>query len=134
MSTENQKPVIEITAKSTLSQIADAVYAEAQAHGWHSDSEGEDAFVERACNNLHDEVSELHEAWRNNQLRTPCDKAVKMVEVGLPPLSCIEEEFADIIIRVCDNCKKLGVDITRAVIIKHKFNATRAQRHGNKRS
>lgn len=119
---------------NTLNEIADAVHGLAWEKGWHSDSETEDAFVERACNNLHDEVSELHEAWRNNVLHAPCDKSGKMQVVGIQPLTCIEEEFADIIIRVLDNCRKLGVDIQSAVERKHSFNKTRPDRHGGKRS
>jgi len=118
----------------TLNKIADAVHALAWEKGFHDPNQGEDAFMEMACNNLHDEVSELHEAWRNNRLREPCDKAVKMVELGIPPLSCIEEEMADIIIRVLDNARRLGVDIQSAVERKHCFNFYRPFRHGGKRS
>ena len=118
----------------TLNDIADAVHQLAWDKGWHSETEEEDAFIERACNNLHDEISELHEAWRNNRLRKPCDKAQHMIDSGLRPLDCVEEEFADIIIRVLDNCKKLGVDIQQAVEIKHNYNKTRLPRHGGKRS
>ena len=118
----------------TIYEIADAVYAQAQAKGWHSETETEDAFVERACNNLHDEVSELHEAWRNNHLRDLCDKAEKMAAAGIRPLTCLEEELADILIRVLDDSRKLGVDIQDAVLRKHAFNATRPMRHGGKRS
>lgn len=121
-------------APSTLDGIADAVHELAWAKGWHKADEDEDAFVERMCNNLHDEVSELHEAWRNNQLRAPCDKASKMIDLDITPLSCIEEEMADIIIRVLDNARKLGVNIQSAVARKHQFNTTRPQRHGGKRS
>lgn len=50
-----------------LNEIANAVHALAREKGWHDDpTETEDAYVERMCNNLHDEVSELHDAWRNN--------------------------------------------------------------------
>lgn len=118
----------------TLNEMADAVHRLAWEKGWHSEAEGEDAFIERACNNLHDEVSELHEAWRNNELRGECDKAQKMRDAGIEPLTCIEEEFADIIIRVLDNCRKLNVDIQSAVERKHRFNATRSHRHGGRRS
>ena len=117
-----------------LNEIANAVHALAWEKGWHSKDESEDAFIERACNNLHDEVSELHEAWRNNQLHEFCDKAGQMLEHGLPALTCIEEEFADIIIRVLDNCRKLDVDILKAVSVKHEFNKLRPVRHGGKRS
>lgn len=118
----------------TLNEIADAVHSLAWEKGWHDNKEGEDAFIERACNNLHDEVSELHEAWRNGELRALCDKAEKMRDAGIEPLTCIEEEFADIIIRVLDNCRKLGVDIQSAVERKHLFNQGRAFRHGGKKS
>ena len=118
----------------TLNEIADAVYQLAWAKGWHAENENEDAFIERACNNLHDEVSELHEAWRNNTLRSPCDKAEKMRDASIEPLTCLEEEMADIIIRVLDNCRKLGVDIQSSIERKHQFNITRSQRHGGKKS
>jgi NTP pyrophosphatase (non-canonical NTP hydrolase) len=120
--------------KDGLNGIADAVHELAWKKGWHSDSETEDAFIERACNNLHNEVSELHEAWRNNELHKPCDKTNDMELAGISPLTFIEEEFADIIIRTLDNCRKLKVDIQSAVERKHAYNATRAQRHGGKRS
>lgn len=119
---------------NTLNEIADAVHKMAWEKGWHSHEEPEDAFLERACNNLHDEISELHEAWRNNVLRSPCDKADKMAQLGIVPLTCIEEEMADIVIRVLDNARKLGVDIQSAIERKHSFNASRPQRHGGKKS
>lgn len=118
----------------TLNEIADDVFALACAKGWHSSAESEDAFVERACNNLHDEVSELHEAWRNNRLHEPCDKAEAMTVAGIKPLTCLEEELADIIIRTLDDARKLAVDIHSAVLRKHEFNKTRSFRHGGKRS
>lgn len=119
---------------TSLDDLADSAHTLAWMKGWHSAEEGEDAFVERMCNNLHDEVSELHEAWRNNHLRDPCDKAARMEAAGLPPLTCLEEEMADILIRLLDNCRKLNVDIVMAVNAKHGYNATRAMRHGGKRS
>lgn len=119
---------------TTLDQLADAIYDYAQEKGWHIADETEDALLERVCNNLHNEVCELHEAWRNNQLRDLCDKAEKMVALGLPPLTCLEEECADIVIRALHQSRELGVDILRAVQIKHAFNLARPHRHGGKRS
>jgi NTP pyrophosphatase (non-canonical NTP hydrolase) len=124
----------EPTTDKTLNQVADEVHKLAWDKGWHNEQETEDQFVERACNNLHDEVSELHESWRNNRLRALCDKADGMAELGLTPLTCVEEELADIVIRALDNARKLGVDIQRAVETKHAYNAHRTYRHGGKRS
>ncbi len=117
-----------------INELADAVHLLAWNKGWHSESENEDSFIERACNNLHDEISELHESWRNNKLRLLCDKADEMRRAGIDPLTNLEEEMADIIIRVLDNCRKLDVNIESAIIRKHRFNTTRPIRHGGKRS
>ena len=117
-----------------IKDMAILVHALAEEKGWYDADETENAFIERACNNLHDEVSELHEAWRNNKLHSPCDKADKMTEAGLPVLTCLEEELADIVIRAFNEAEGLGVDIEGAVRAKHAFNETRSHRHGGKRS
>lgn len=117
-----------------LNDIANIVHKLAWDNGFHSVDESEDAFIERMCNNLHDEISELHEAWRNNKLRELCNKKEQMQAIGLRPLTCLEEELADIIIRTLDNCCRLNIDIQEAVNIKHQYNTTRSFRHGNKRS
>jgi hypothetical protein len=82
--------------------------------------------------NLHGEQSELWEAARKGHLHVPCDKAEKMVEKGLPALTCAEEELADIIIRALDNAADLGVDIGKALAVKMAFNSGRPFQHGGK--
>jgi len=118
----------------TLNEISKMVHELAIEKGWYDKKETDDEFVERTCNNLHDEVSELHTAWRENNLHNLCDKAQKMVEEGMNPLTYCEEELADIIIRAMDSAERLGVDIENAVLTKHRFNKTRPIRHGGKRS
>lgn len=118
----------------TLKEITDAVHQLAWKKGRHEDSEEEDAFIERACNLLHDEVSELHDAWRNNRLHQPCDKTSKMLALGLNYLTYAEKELADIIISALDCSKKLDIDIQLAIETKHAFNKTRSYKHGGKRS
>lgn len=113
--------------KLTLSQWAEAVHSLAVAKGWHEEG-ASDARVPQFVANLHGECSELWEAYRAGKLRAPCDKAAKMGE----PLTCIEEELADIVIRAFDMACLLGVDIERAIAVKHAFNSTRAYRHGGK--
>lgn len=115
---------------STLDQIADAAHTNAREKGFHDGPDSE--FLANQLNNLTGEISELWEAHRAGTLHQLCDKAEKMAAMGLPPLTCIEEEYADIVIRALDQCRRLGVDIARAVEIKHAFNKTRPHLHGKK--
>lgn len=102
--------------------------------GFHPPDRTEDVAFDAMTNNLHDEVSELHTAWRENKLRELCDKADKMHALGIEPLTCLEEELADIIIRTCDTAGALKVNLGSAVYRKFLFNASRSHRHGNRRS
>jgi NTP pyrophosphatase (non-canonical NTP hydrolase) len=84
--------------------------------------------------NEHGEVSEFWEAFRKGTLHEPCDKAPKMVALGLPALSCVEEEVADIIIRALDTAQAYGVDVAKALAVKHAYNTTRPTLHGGKKA
>lgn len=119
---------------SSIEKLSAVVHELARSKGFYDQEESCDRYVERACNNLHDEVSELHTAWRERNLHNPCDKSDKMLDMGFHPLTFLEEELADIVIRAMDNAHHLGVDLGRAVIIKHLYNETRSYRHGNKKS
>ena len=81
---------------------------------------------------MHGEQSELWEAARKGKLHAPCDKAEQMVAKGLPSLTCVEEELADIIIRTLDNAAEFNVDIAKAVAVKMAFNSGRPFQHGGK--
>lgn len=116
-----------------IKKLAIEVHQLANEKGWYDIAESDSEFIKRAVCNLHAEVSELYEAWRNGTLDDYCDKADKMAEAGIRPITCLEEELADIIIRVLDDCERLGVDIEKAIKSKHSFNKTRPYRHGGKR-
>lgn len=121
---------------TTLNEIADAVHANAIDKGFHDMSPAfdRDHFIDSQTNNLHDEVSELHEAWRRGDFDKWCDKFKAMSNMGFTPLTCAEEEYADILIRVLDQCARLDIDIQRAIETKHEYNKTRPHRHGGKLS
>ena len=107
-----------------LNNMAQKIYGFNKAKGWH---EGPPDLA-RFLMNLHSEVSEMWEAWRKGEIASPCDKAPKMEE----PLTCMEEELADILIRTLDTAAAFGIDLDRAVRVKMAFNATRPFRHGGK--
>ena len=94
-----------------LKELAQKVHALAKDKGWHSFKETDEEFVGRAGNNLHGEISELWESYRRDELHKPCDKAEKMAALGIKPLTCAEEECADIVIRELDSCQRLGITI-----------------------
>lgn len=116
----------------TINQIADSVHFNAIAHGFHPPEQHVDDWLAHMCCNKHAEISELYDAWRAGTLHLPCDKAEKMKAMHLPELTCAEEEYADLIIRCLDECRRLKIDIARAIAVKHMFNITRPYKHGKK--
>jgi hypothetical protein len=84
--------------------------------------------------NMHGETSEFWEAYRDGTLNQPCDKAPKMEAMGLPALTCAEEEIADEIIRALDKAEAHNVDVAKAVAVKAAFNSGRPFLHGGKKA
>jgi NTP pyrophosphatase (non-canonical NTP hydrolase) len=105
----------------TLNDLATIFHANAQQHGFH---DGENNNMPSWVANLHGEVSELWEAYRTGGLEERCDKPI--------PLTCQEEELADIIIRALECAAQLRIDIDHAVKLKHEYNLSRPYRHGGK--
>jgi len=118
----------------SINEWVEQARVNSEAHGFH---EGEENMSMREklgawMMNLHSEISELWEAFRENKLDKPCDKAEKMQALGLPALTCLEEELADIVLRTFDDAQVLGVDLERAMLAKHAYNVTRPYKHGGK--
>lgn len=85
--------------------------------------------------NLHGEVSEAWEAWRN---WGTADATSKIIDQGegekFPKPEGVGSEFADILIRLLDSCEREGIDLEAEVERKLRYNATREYRHGGKRA
>jgi NTP pyrophosphatase (non-canonical NTP hydrolase) len=116
---------------AALNTLAEHVYSVSSSKGFHDD-DIEDVLLDegyeaRYVANLHGEVSELWEAYRNGTFHTKCDK------VGLE-LTCAEEELADILIRTLDTARALKIDIGHAVREKDAYNQGRSFRHGGKKA
>jgi hypothetical protein len=113
----------------TINAIAKMVHENAVAHGFHPEGQLNDTFMADQLLNLHREVSELSDARRSGILNQPCDKADGMRKLGLTPLTNIEEEYADIVIRALDQMARFRIDVERVILTKHEYNKTRPFRH-----
>jgi hypothetical protein len=78
-------------------------------------------------------VSEALEAWR----RWGTDDATHDAEYPdrlNPKPEGVGSEFADIFIRLLDDCDRFGIDLRAEYERKMSYNRTRAYRHGGKRA
>jgi NTP pyrophosphatase (non-canonical NTP hydrolase) len=122
----------------TLKPMQEQCYAEAASKGWHpndAEPDSEKEVDQMACRLMcsHEEISELWSAVRSATFRERCDKADKMEAIGLPALTCGEEEFADRFIRLLDEAQTHGIDMAKAVAVKLLYNRSRPHRHGGKK-
>ncbi len=115
---------------TTLEEIADAVHQNAIDHGFHPTDQTVEQWLPDQLLNTIGEISEIQEARRSGKLHSMCDKFEEMVKLGLPPLTCAEEEYADLLIRCLDHMRRLKINITKAVLTKHAYNKTRPFKHG----
>jgi NTP pyrophosphatase (non-canonical NTP hydrolase) len=73
---------------------------------------------------IHAEVSECLEALREPEIQ-PSKKAIGF--------NCVEEELADIIIRLMDFARGFNYDVAGAIEAKFEHNTGRPYKHGNKK-
>jgi NTP pyrophosphatase (non-canonical NTP hydrolase) len=123
--------------EKAIQEVTHAMYQIAVDHGFHEgevpirpDSSPEEItqtlkeHMGEYIANLHGEVSELWEAYRDRKLFMKTEKAVD--------ISNAEEELADTMIRCMDTAAALGVNLGRAVRLKSEYNRNRAYKHGGK--
>lgn len=72
---------------------------------------------------MHSELSEALEALRTDP-NAPCDKGI--------PITALEEELADLLIRVFDFAGRHNLDLAKALVEKYKYNLTRPYKHGKR--
>lgn len=90
-------------------------------HGFWSNSDNINIPTKLAL--IHSEVSEALESHRTD----------KNESEHIEGFTGLEEELADVIIRIMDLSFYLNLDLARAVIAKHKYNTTRPVMHGGKK-
>jgi NTP pyrophosphatase (non-canonical NTP hydrolase) len=118
-----------------INNLAKYIYKIAKEHGFHELDYFQDRRLQMLPSflmNLHAEISEIWEAYRNNSLFEDCNKAIKMEQLGLKKLNALEEELADIIIRCLDTAHTFNLDIGRAILDKCEYNKTREWKHGKR--
>lgn len=111
-----------ILALDTLSEKA---YRCSYEHGFYELEEGEKVNLAEKIALMHSELSECLEIIRDDINAI----SKKLESQGILH---IEEEFADVIIRVLDTCGARGWRIGTAVLAKMEYNEGRPYKHGKK--
>ena len=102
-----------------FNEVTKAVHDMAVAKGWWEDDRNEGELIAL----VHSELSEALEGLRHGN--PPSDH--------IPAFSAVEEEFADVVIRLMDHSAARGYRLAEAIEAKIAFNATRPHRHGGKK-
>jgi len=106
----------------SMNELAHQIHEYAKDKGWYDTHPS----VGEMLANVHAEVSEALEEWRNDHMGKYFGEGHDCKPCGFP------SEMADIIIRVLDICASFDIDIDAEVSAKMQYNQTRPYRHGGK--
>lgn len=102
-----------------INQLAEVVHDTAKKKGWWDDNRSDAECIAL----MHSELSEALETLRTDPLAA-CDKKI--------PILAIEEELADVIIRVLDFAHRHKLNLGNAIIKKYEYNKKRPKKHGKR--
>lgn len=92
------------------------VYQVARDHGWWDDVRSGGEIISL----IHSELSEALEAMREGWQRSE----------KIPNFFAVEEELADVVIRIMDYAHHINLNIADAITEKVEYNKTRPYKHG----
>lgn len=115
-----------------MEKLVDRCHENSKAKGFWSGG-GDNESIPAKLALLHSEVSEWLEAYRKGD--PECEKPIDIIDpklIGRRRITSSEEEAADIMIRLCDLCGRLGIDLGAVTLAKMVYNASRPHMHGKK--
>jgi len=105
-----------LRVRDMIETLCDRAYSSACDKGFYDKDVSEVETLTR----IHGEISEVWEALRKGNPESE----------KIPGFSCVEEEYADVIIHILSNAGHRGHRIGEALLAKMEFNSTRPRLHG----
>lgn len=138
-SIEQQMNPIRLDAEASIAQLQQEVHLNARGKGFYDQL---DQTIDPRINLLPDTaVTFIQTLWNSSRLALIHSEVSEWLEAirkpgrseHCPELSKEAEEAADVVIRVMDHCEYMGINLGRAIRIKHAFNMNQEPMHGGKK-